>query len=60
MTEEKTNAAVNPQAIPALVDPAAAPVVLSQVPPIAPSAAKPIVDKPSSVTAPTSLGEIKK
>ena len=55
LTEDKTNVAANPQAIPALVD---APVVLSQAPPIAPSDAKPVVDKPSTIAAPT-LGEKK-
>ena len=51
----QTNTAANPQAIPALV---AAPVVLSQVPPIAPSDAKPVVDKASTIAAPT-LGATK-
>ena len=50
LTEEKTNTAANPQAIQALVD---APVVLSQAPPILPTDAKPVVDKASSVVAPT-------
>jgi len=52
LTEDKTNTAANPQAIPALVD---APVVLSQAPPIVPSDAKPVVDKPTTITAPTLL-----
>lgn len=54
------NVAASPQAIPAIVDSSkeAAPIVLSQAPPIAPSDAKPVVDKPSSVVAST-LGEMK-
>jgi hypothetical protein len=40
-----------PRAIPAFVDSSrtAAPIVLSQVPPIAPSDARPVVDKASSI-----------
>jgi len=45
------NVAANPQ----LVN---APIILSQAPPIAPSDAKPVVDKPSSIVAPT-LGAMK-
>jgi hypothetical protein len=46
------NFAAAPQAIPAMVDSAAAaPLVLSQAPPVSPSEAKPTVDKPSSVVA---------
>jgi chaperonin GroES len=41
MTEENTNAA------------ASAPIVLSQAPPVLPSDAKPVVDKPSTILAPT-------
>jgi hypothetical protein len=45
---------VTAQGIPAIVDPSqAAPIVLSQTPPIAASDPKPAVDKPSSVVAPT-------
>jgi hypothetical protein len=46
--------AASPQAIPAIVDSsnAVGPIVLSQTPPAAPSEAKPVVDKPSSVVAP--------
>ena len=52
-----TRGALAPQAIPAFVDSstASAPIVLSQAPPISPSDAPPVVDKPSSVVAP-SLG----
>jgi hypothetical protein len=54
LTDEKTHAAMNPQAIPALVAaPLAAPIVLSQAPPISPSDPKPVVDSPSTITAPT-------
>jgi hypothetical protein len=44
-----------PQAIPAIVDPAKATdaVVLSQAPAVSATDAKPVVDKPSSVVAPT-------
>ena len=47
LTEEKAN-----------VDPVAGPV-LSQAPPIAPSDAKPVVDKPKTITAPTLGGDRK-
>ena len=53
MTEDKTNVAATPQAIPAMVAPVVAPVTLSQAPPTAPTDAKPVVDKPATVTAPT-------
>jgi hypothetical protein len=53
LTEDKTNVAATPQAIPAMVATVAAPVVLSQAPAIVPSDAKPVVDKPATVTAPT-------
>ena len=48
-----TPVAPAPQAIPAFVDSSktTAPIVLSQAPPMAPSDAKPSVDKPSSVVA---------
>lgn len=55
MTDEKakTNTAANPQAIPALVDATVdAPIVLSQAPPISPLDAKPVVDKPKSISKP--------
>ena len=59
LTEEKANVAATPQAIPALVAaPVAAPIVLSQASPTAPADAKPVVDKPSTITTPT-LGEKK-
>jgi hypothetical protein len=50
LTEEKANVPANPQAVPAMVD---APFVLSQAPPIPPTQAKPVVDKPTTITAPT-------
>ena len=50
MTEDKTNVAATPQAIPALVE---APVVLSQAPPVVPTDVKPAVDKPATIVAPT-------
>lgn len=64
LTEEKTvrigaaidkkNTPVVAPAIPAPADPsAAAPIVLSQAPPISPSAAKPAKDKATTIIAPT-------
>jgi len=51
---DKKNIPASPQAIPALADPSAvAPIVLSQAPPISPSAAKPVKDKATTIIAPT-------
>ena len=57
---KETHVSASPQAIPAIVESAkeAAPVVLSQTPPISPSEPKPVVDKPSSITT-NPLGEKK-